>query len=67
MHSTNVVICTPGRLLQHFEQTPNFTADELKILGDWKIRNTNIQSIKRINSLKLLSFFIAVFLAAFRN
>ncbi|KAK3802741.1 hypothetical protein RRG08_012256 [Elysia crispata] len=32
MHSTNVVICTPGRLLQHFEQTPNFTADELKIL-----------------------------------
>lgn len=32
MHSTNIVICTPGRLLQHFEQTPNFTADELKIL-----------------------------------
>ncbi|CAL1547499.1 unnamed protein product [Lymnaea stagnalis] len=32
MNSTNVVICTPGRLLQHFEQTPNFTADELKIL-----------------------------------
>ncbi|GFN75624.1 RNA helicase [Plakobranchus ocellatus] len=32
MHTTNVVICTPGRLLQHFEQTPNFSADELKIL-----------------------------------
>ncbi|KAH9508949.1 ATPdependent RNA helicase [Bulinus truncatus] len=32
MHSTNIVICTPGRLLQHFEQTPNFTADDLKIL-----------------------------------
>uniref|UniRef100_A0A0B7A8E2 ATP-dependent RNA helicase n=1 Tax=Arion vulgaris TaxID=1028688 RepID=A0A0B7A8E2_9EUPU len=32
MNTTNVVICTPGRLLQHFEQTPNFTADELKIL-----------------------------------
>uniref|UniRef100_A0A2C9JSW7 ATP-dependent RNA helicase n=1 Tax=Biomphalaria glabrata TaxID=6526 RepID=A0A2C9JSW7_BIOGL len=32
MNSTNIVICTPGRLLQHFEQTPNFTADDLKIL-----------------------------------
>ena len=34
MHTTNVVICTPGRLQQHFEQTPNFTADELKVLGN---------------------------------
>ncbi|BFZ25028.1 hypothetical protein BsWGS_28067 [Bradybaena similaris] len=32
MNVTNIVICTPGRLLQHFEQTPNFTADELKVL-----------------------------------
>ncbi|XP_059143033.1 probable ATP-dependent RNA helicase DDX10 [Physella acuta] len=32
MNNTNVIICTPGRLQQHFEQTPNFTADELKIL-----------------------------------
>ncbi|XP_005109281.2 probable ATP-dependent RNA helicase DDX10, partial [Aplysia californica] len=30
--STNVIICTPGRFLQHLEQTPNFTADELKVL-----------------------------------
>lgn len=29
---TNVIICTPGRFLQHLEQTPNFTTDEIKIL-----------------------------------
>ncbi|GMH49560.1 hypothetical protein TrLO_g5827 [Triparma laevis f. longispina] len=28
----NILVCTPGRLLQHFEQTPDFTADNLQIL-----------------------------------
>ena len=28
----NIIVCTPGRLLQHFEQTPSFQCDDLKIL-----------------------------------
>ena len=28
----NVLICTPGRLLQHFEETPGFDANNLKML-----------------------------------
>ena len=30
--STNIVICTPGRLLQHMDETPNFDCSSLKIL-----------------------------------
>lgn len=30
--NTNIVICTPGRLLQHFDETPNFQCNDLKIL-----------------------------------
>ncbi|CAI9717056.1 probable ATP-dependent RNA helicase DDX10 [Octopus vulgaris] len=29
---TNIVICTPGRLLQHMDETPNFNAHNLQIL-----------------------------------
>ncbi len=29
---TNIIICTPGRLLQHMDETWNFTCDNLKIL-----------------------------------
>ncbi|XP_055955172.1 probable ATP-dependent RNA helicase DDX10 [Patella vulgata] len=32
MTTTNIVVCTPGRLLQHMEETFNFTADALQIL-----------------------------------
>lgn len=28
----NVLICTPGRLLQHMEQSPGFDATNLKVL-----------------------------------
>lgn len=28
----NVIICTPGRLLQHFEESPGFDANNLKVL-----------------------------------
>jgi len=28
----NILVATPGRLLQHFESTPNFSADGLKVL-----------------------------------
>ncbi|XP_048239770.1 probable ATP-dependent RNA helicase DDX10 isoform X1 [Haliotis rufescens] len=32
INQTNIVICTPGRLLQHMDETVNFTADALQIL-----------------------------------
>ena len=28
----NIIVCTPGRLLQHFEQTPSFHCEDLKVL-----------------------------------
>lgn len=30
--STNIIVCTPGRLLQHLEQTPYFNVDGLQML-----------------------------------
>jgi ATP-dependent RNA helicase DDX10/DBP4 len=33
IQQTNIVICTPGRLLQHMDQTPNFYCDSLQLLG----------------------------------
>ncbi|KAK7503055.1 hypothetical protein BaRGS_00005681, partial [Batillaria attramentaria] len=32
INRTNIVICTPGRLLQHMDETYNFSADGLQIL-----------------------------------
>ncbi len=29
----NILIATPGRLLQHMDETPNFACDNLQILG----------------------------------
>lgn len=29
----NILICTPGRLLQHMDQTASFNCDNLQILG----------------------------------
>lgn len=29
---TNIIICTPGRLLQHMDETPNFECRSLKVL-----------------------------------
>ncbi|KAH8021510.1 hypothetical protein HPB51_015906 [Rhipicephalus microplus] len=33
MDSCNIVICTPGRLLQHMDENPLFDATQLQILG----------------------------------
>ena len=33
MSRTNILICTPGRLLQHMDQTVHFDAASLQILG----------------------------------
>jgi ATP-dependent RNA helicase DDX10/DBP4 len=32
IHGMNLLVCTPGRLLQHLEQTPGFNADSLEML-----------------------------------
>ncbi|KAF7653625.1 hypothetical protein LDENG_00080780 [Lucifuga dentata] len=32
IHRTNIVICTPGRLLQHMDETADFTASSLHML-----------------------------------
>lgn len=29
IHKMNILICTPGRLLQHIEETPLFTLDNV--------------------------------------
>jgi ATP-dependent RNA helicase DDX10/DBP4 len=29
----NILVCTPGRLLQHMDQTPDFFCDNLQMLG----------------------------------
>lgn len=29
---TNIVVCTPGRLLQHMDESPNFESSTLKVL-----------------------------------
>jgi ATP-dependent RNA helicase DDX10/DBP4 len=29
----NILVCTPGRLLQHMDQTPTFNCDNLQVLG----------------------------------
>lgn len=30
--NTNIIVCTPGRLLQHFDETPMFQCNDLQIL-----------------------------------
>ncbi|CAH9075971.1 unnamed protein product [Cuscuta europaea] len=32
VHGMNILICTPGRLLQHMDETPNFDCSQLQIL-----------------------------------
>lgn len=32
LHSMNILICTPGRLLQHMDETYSFNGDNLKCL-----------------------------------
>ena len=29
----NILVCTPGRLLQHMEESPGYNADNLQMLG----------------------------------
>lgn len=37
IHGTNIIICTPGRLLQHMDQNPLLDPTNLKILGEYMI------------------------------
>ncbi len=29
----NILVCTPGRLLQHMDETPDFNCDNVQVLG----------------------------------
>ncbi|CAH2040599.1 unnamed protein product [Thlaspi arvense] len=39
VNDLNILICTPGRLLQHMDETPNFDCSQLQdsILGCWEV------------------------------
>ena len=37
IQKTNIIVCTPGKLLQHMDETPNFDCSTLKMLGKWCI------------------------------
>ena len=34
IRKTNIVVCTPGRLLQHMDETPDFNCNSLQVLGN---------------------------------
>jgi len=34
INKMNILVATPGRLLQHMDQTPDFNCDNLRILGN---------------------------------
>jgi superfamily II DNA/RNA helicase len=38
----NILVATPGRLLQHMDQTIGFECDNLQMLGVWGINNPPI-------------------------
>uniref|UniRef100_A0A8C8SB68 ATP-dependent RNA helicase n=1 Tax=Pelusios castaneus TaxID=367368 RepID=A0A8C8SB68_9SAUR len=45
IHNINILICTPGRLLQHMDETSYFHASDLQMLSKLKIaRSVNILS-----------------------
>ena len=46
INNTNIIICTPGRLLQHMDETFNFNANNLQILGKhlYLLRSTHSHS-----------------------
>ena len=31
----NIIICTPGRILQHMDENPNFNPSSMKLLGKY--------------------------------
>jgi ATP-dependent RNA helicase DDX10/DBP4 len=32
VHELNILVCTPGRLLQHMDETPNFECSQLQVI-----------------------------------
>lgn len=33
----NILVCTPGRLLQHMDQTPNFDCSQLQVINSCRM------------------------------
>jgi len=42
INKTNIIVCTPGRLLQHFDETWNFSCENLKMLSKTKRMQTKV-------------------------
>ncbi|GMH20152.1 hypothetical protein Nepgr_021993 [Nepenthes gracilis] len=52
VNELNIVVCTPGRLLQHMDETPNFECSELQVLVlDEADRILDIGFKKALNSI----------------
>ena len=41
----NILVATPGRLLQHMDQTFGFDADNLQVLGEFSIIGTSLLNL----------------------
>lgn len=46
----NILVATPGRLLQHMDQTYGFDADGLQMLGAFSLFSLYLSSILRLPS-----------------
>ncbi|KAI4321947.1 hypothetical protein MLD38_035269 [Melastoma candidum] len=37
VNNLNILVCTPGRLLQHMDETPNFDCSQLQVEDDFPL------------------------------
>lgn len=44
----NILVCTPGRLLQHMDQTPDFFCDHLQMLGNDRLFDSCFENLTNL-------------------
>lgn len=55
MDKVNIIICTPGRLLQHMDENPLFCCDNMQVsFAIWLELNINLTNNKLILFLSLV-------------